>query len=120
MLDRKVKVKEVRDLGAGNYLLSLSASEQACLVQPGQFVMLKCTDEVDDNPLLRRPFSIFDTSHHARTGRPSGLVLLIKDVGVGTHKLVQLDAGKSIHVLGPQGRPFHVPAEMRNRVELAP
>jgi len=81
--------------------------------------MLKCVEDIDENPLLRRPFTVFDTRHHVRTGRPSGLDLLVKDVGAGTHKLVRLRAGESIHVLGPQGRPFHVSAEMRNRVELA-
>ena len=119
MLDRKVKIKEIRDLGAGNYLLTLSASEQASLVQAGQFVMLKCVDSLDDNPLLRRPFSVFDTHPHARTGRPAGLDLLVKHVGAGTDKLTRLERGSSIYVLGPQGRPFHVSAEMRNRVGMA-
>lgn len=34
MLDRRVKVKNVRNLGAGNYLLTLGAPEQARLVRP--------------------------------------------------------------------------------------
>ncbi len=119
MLDKKVKVKEIRDLGASNYLLVLSSPEQARLAQPGQFVMLKCSGEVDDNPLLRRPFSIFDIHPHPRTGRPSGLDLLVKSVGAGTRRLAALSPGDMIHVLGPQGRPFRVSSETRDRVRTA-
>jgi dihydroorotate dehydrogenase electron transfer subunit len=119
MLDRKVKLKEIRDLGAGNYLLTLSASEQASMAHPGQFVMLKCSQDVDEAPLLRRPLSIFNIHRHARSGRPAGLELLVKDVGVGTHKLVQLMPGQTLYCLGPQGRGFQISSEMRNRVEAA-
>lgn len=119
MLDKKVKVKEITDLGASNYFLSLGAPEQARLVQPGQFVMLKCSGDVDDIPLLRRPFSIFDVHPSTRTGRPGGLDLLVKNVGIGTRRLAALHAGEEIHVLGPQGRPFHISPEMRGRVTTA-
>jgi dihydroorotate dehydrogenase electron transfer subunit len=119
MLDKKIKVKEIRDLGAANYLLTLSSPEQARLAQPGQFVMLKCSGDVDDIPLLRRPFSIFDVHPNPRTGRPGGLDLLIKNVGAGTRRLVALRPGEQVHVLGPQGRPFHVSQEMRGRVHSA-
>jgi len=119
MLDKKVKIKEIRDLGAKNYLLTLSASEQARLIRPGQFIMLKCVEDLDENPLLRRPFTIFNIYRHARSGRPAGLELLIKDVGAGTHRLVRLKPGQEIHCLGPQGRGFQVSSEMKNRVEMA-
>jgi dihydroorotate dehydrogenase electron transfer subunit len=119
MLDKKVKIKEIRDLGAGNYLMSLSSPEQARIVRPGQFVMLKCTPGMEEHPLLRRPLSVFDIRRHARTGRPVGLDLLVKDVGVGTHRLVNLTVGTEIFMLGPQGHPFHVGSEMKNRASAA-
>jgi dihydroorotate dehydrogenase electron transfer subunit len=119
MLDKKAKVKEIRDLGAGNYLLTLSTPEQARLVRPGQFIMLKCVERVEENPLLRRPFTIFNIHRHARSGKPAGLELLVKDVGIGTHKLVQAQPGQTLDCLGPQGRGFQVSSEMRNRVEIA-
>ena len=71
MLDKKVKVKDIRDLGSHNYLLTLSTPEQARLVRPGQFIMLKCVENVDDNPLLRRPFTIFNISRQ-RAQRETG------------------------------------------------
>jgi dihydroorotate dehydrogenase electron transfer subunit len=81
--------------------------------------MLKCAGEIDGIPLLRRPFSIFDTHPSPRTGRPGGLDLLIKDVGCGTRKLAALKPGDEVHVLGPQGRPFRLQPEMKNRVQTA-
>lgn len=119
MLDIKAKVKEIRDLGARNYLLTLSTPEQARLVRPGQFIMLKCVEHTEENPLLRRPFTIFNIHRHARSGKPAGLELLVKDVGAGTHKLVQTRPGQTLDCLGPQGRGFQVSAEMRNRIEIA-
>jgi len=119
MIDKKIKIKEIRDLGAGNYFFTLNSPEQARLVQPGQFVMLKCAAKLEENPLLRRPFSIFDVHRNPRTGRPSGLDLLIKDVGAGTHKLVQLKPGDEVFTLGPQGRPFQLSPETTNRFSTA-
>ena len=45
--------------------------------------------------------------------------LLIKEVGLGTHKLTRLRAGQTLACLGPQGKGFQVSSEMRNRVEMA-
>jgi dihydroorotate dehydrogenase electron transfer subunit len=119
MLDRKVKIKEIRDLGAQNFLITLQAPEQARLIRPGQFVMLKCVEEVEEDPLLRRPFTIFNILKNARGGKPAGMELLVKAVGLGTHKLTRLRSGQFLFCLGPQGRGFQVSAEMRNRVEIA-
>lgn len=119
MLDKKVKIKSIRNLGRQNYLLTLKAPEQARLVRPGQFIMLKCVEDVEANPLLRRPFTVFNVHKQPRSGRPAGLELLVKDVGVGTHKLVQSRAGQILSCLGPQGRGFQISAEMRNRTEIA-
>jgi dihydroorotate dehydrogenase electron transfer subunit len=119
MLDKKVKVKAVRELGSNNYLITLGAPEQARLIRPGQFVMLKCVEDLDENPLLRRPFTIFNLHRHGNSGKPTGLELLVKNVGVGTRKLLGIKPGQAIQCLGPQGRGFDVSAGMRNRVEMA-
>ncbi len=119
MLDRKVRVKALADLGGRSYLLTLRAAEQARLAQPGQFVMLKCAPNLNDNPLLRRPYSILDVDRSPRTRRPRGLVLLVRDVGVGSHALATLSPGQEVFVLGPQGRPFNVSLETGSRVAVA-
>jgi dihydroorotate dehydrogenase electron transfer subunit len=119
MLDKKVTIKSIRDLGSGNYLLTLRTPEQARLTQPGQFFMLKCVEDVDENPLLRRPFTVFNVYRSGRGGGPEGIELLIKSVGAGTRKLVLMKPRQAIFCLGPQGRGFQVSARVRNRLESA-
>ena len=119
MLDRKVKVNGIQDLGAHNYLLTLKATEQARLTRPGQFVMIKCSPVVTEEPLLRRPFSVFQLQRNPKSGRLSGLEVLVKDVGSGTHKLARMRRGEYLHVLGPQGRAFELSPNSRMDIRLA-
>ncbi len=84
-------------------VLALAAPEIAAEARPGQFVMLKTSASLD--PLLRRPFSIFEILRDAG-GRPLGLSVLNKRVGVGTRLLYAAEAGQTIAVLGPLGKPF--------------
>ena len=119
MLDRKVKVKGIIELGARNYLMSFHAPEQARLVRPGQFVMIKCVEDTHGDPLLRRPFSIFNIHRNARGGRADGIDLLVKDVGVGTGKLVRTKPGQLLDCLGPLGRGFQINHELRDTASIA-
>ena len=85
-------------------VLSLAAPEIAAAAQPGQFVMVKTSRGHD--PLLRRPFSIFEILRDT-AGSPVGISLLNKRIGVGTGLLY--DASSRAHAsrcLGPLGRPF--------------
>jgi dihydroorotate dehydrogenase electron transfer subunit len=84
-------------------VLALAAPDIARQTQPGQFVMVKPASGLE--PLLRRPFSVFEVLRDA-SGAPSGITLLNKRIGVGTNLLYALDAGNRINVLGPLGRPF--------------
>jgi dihydroorotate dehydrogenase electron transfer subunit len=119
MLDRKVKVKDRRDLGARNYLLTLNAAEQARLTRPGQFVMVKCSGDIDEDPLLRRPFSVFDVRKRSGSGKTAGLDILVKNIGVGTRRLADLKPGDDVFVLGPQGQGFKIPPNIKNRKHVA-
>ncbi len=84
-------------------VLTLAAPEIAKLAAPGQFVMVKTAPGLD--PLLRRPFSIFEIMRDP-AGAPAGISLLNKRVGVGTTLLYQAEAGDRIDCLGPLGQPF--------------
>ena len=84
-------------------VLGLAAPEIAALAQPGQFVMVKTARGAD--PLLRRPFSIFEILRD-HTGTPTGITLLNKRIGVGTRLLYEAEPGVHIECLGPLGRPF--------------
>lgn len=83
-------------------VLGLAAPAVAARAGPGQFVMVKPGH--GDQPLLRRPFSVFEVLEDA--GRVTGLSLLNKRIGVTTRTLFDLEPGAVVRCLGPLGRPF--------------
>ena len=104
-------------------VLALAAPAIAESAQPGQFVMLRTSRGMD--PLLRRPFSIFELLRDAR-GHASGITIFNKRIGKGTAMLYETEAGTRLQCLGPLGRPFEAvdpPAEawmVAGGVGLAP
>jgi dihydroorotate dehydrogenase electron transfer subunit len=88
-------------------VVSLEAPAVAEGVQPGQFVMLKMGP--GDDPLLRRPFSVFEVIRD-RNGAPRGISVLSKRVGRGTSWLFGAIPGQVVRCLGPLGRPFTIAA----------
>ena len=83
-------------------VVALAAPEIAVLTRPGQFVMVRPGRGSD--PLLRRPFSVFEI---LRTGnRIEGVSLLNKRIGVTTSLLHAAVEGDIVACLGPLGRPF--------------
>jgi dihydroorotate dehydrogenase electron transfer subunit len=84
-------------------VVALDAPEIAALAQPGQFVMVKMSRGSD--PLLRRPFSIFEIIRN-NSGMPAAISLLNKRIGTGTRLLYEAEPGARIACLGPLGRPF--------------
>jgi dihydroorotate dehydrogenase electron transfer subunit len=95
----------------GIHLLWASASEIASEAQPGQFVMVRCSEGYD--PLLRRPMSIH------RVGENGALALLFAVVGRGTNWLARRNEGDSIDLLGPLGHGFALSAESRDLLLVA-
>ena len=90
-------------LSADYNVVSLAAPAIAALASPGQFVMVKPARGTD--PLLRRPFSIFEILRDA-SGESTGISILNKRIGVGTGRLYEVEPGAHVAVLGPLGRPF--------------
>jgi len=84
-------------------VLSLAAPEVGRRTQPGQFVMVKPAGVTD--PLLRRPFSVFEVLRDA-TGEVTGVSILNKKAGRSTRKLYELEVGDVVSCLGPLGVPF--------------
>jgi dihydroorotate dehydrogenase electron transfer subunit len=87
-------------------VIALAAPKTAAVASPGQFVMVKPATGID--PLLRRPFSIFEVLRNG--SEVLGLSLLNKRIGIGTSLLYSARPGDRIDCLGPLGRPF-VPVE---------
>ena len=84
-------------------VIALAAPAVAASAAPGQFVMVKPSRGND--PLLRRPFSIFQILRDEH-GTPAGLTILNKRVGVGTALLYEAEPGARVACLGPLGQPF--------------
>ncbi len=102
-VDVLAEVLENTRLSPDYNVLALSAPAIARVAEPGQFVMLKTSAGLD--PLLRRPFSIFERLRDDN-GAVTGLSILNKRVGAGTARLYDARPGDRIGVLGPLGRPF--------------
>jgi dihydroorotate dehydrogenase electron transfer subunit len=104
-------------------VLHFEAPAIAAASLPGQFVMIRTAAGTD--PLLRRPFSVFEIIRDT-AGSPAGISVLCKRIGPGTARLYDAAAGDRLSVLGPLGRPFSLvspPAEawmVAGGVGLAP
>jgi dihydroorotate dehydrogenase electron transfer subunit len=106
-LDVRAAVVAATRLSDDYNILTLDAAAIAKQALPGQFVMVKTSAGSD--PLLRRPFSIFEVLRDS-AGAPTALTILNKRVGVGTARLAGAREGDRFDLLGPLGKPF-VPVE---------
>jgi dihydroorotate dehydrogenase electron transfer subunit len=103
LFDIDAAVIENRRLSEHYSVLVLDAPAIAAAARPGQFVMLKPTHSTD--PLLRRPFSVFEVLRNDEQ-MPVAISVLNKRTGVGTSLLYDVERGATIGCLGPLGRPF--------------
>ena len=106
-IDVAAEVTANRPLSADYNVLALAAPAIAAAAAPGQFVMVKIGSGPSSrhDPLLRRPFSVFEVLR-AGGGAPTGMTLLNKRIGVSTGLLYAARPGQVAACLGPLGRPF--------------
>jgi dihydroorotate dehydrogenase electron transfer subunit len=102
-VDASARVLSNTPLSPGYNVLALEAPEIGAITSPGQFVMVKPGQGQD--PMLRRPFSVFEILRDDRGG-VRGISILNKRVGVGTALLYDARPGEVIATLGPLGKPF--------------
>jgi dihydroorotate dehydrogenase electron transfer subunit len=96
----KATVTRVERFSETNYRLTLDCPRIAHSATPGQFVMIRTGPGKD--PLLRRPFSIHQTSD-------AGLLqIYFKVVGRGTEILAHNRPGEELSVFGPLGRGYRI------------
>jgi dihydroorotate dehydrogenase electron transfer subunit len=95
----------------GAYVVFTALDETGPDPAPGQFYMLSGSGWGDDGgrPFLPRAFSVAEA---ARTDRGVRLGFLVEAVGPGTAALAALDAGRTLRLHGPLGRPFAEPREL--------
>lgn len=96
------------EVSPGYWRMRLTAPQGFAAAKPGQFVMVRVNSAID--PLLRRPFGIFDvavhTPAHAGAVEQPCFEMLYRVVGKGTAMLSDLHATDLIDVLGPLGHGF--------------
>ncbi len=102
-VDARAEVLANTRLSDDYNLIALSAPSIAAEAQPGQFVMVKPREGLE--PLLRRPFSVFEVLHGS-SGQPTGITLLNKRVGIATGQLYAVAPGEAVECLGPLGQPW--------------
>jgi dihydroorotate dehydrogenase electron transfer subunit len=78
-------------------------------IKPGQFVMLKVSE--NSSPILRRPFSVYKSypDGHPEKRRKGCLFILYKKVGKGTQRMTTFKRGQKVNLIGPLGNGFSMP-----------
>ncbi|MBN9117999.1 MAG: dihydroorotate dehydrogenase electron transfer subunit [Planctomycetes bacterium] len=102
MYHRTARVLEHVKLAERTFRVRLECPELAAAIRPGQFLMLRLPNTSD--PLLGRPFALYDTVLDG--GKPVAVDVVYLVVGKMTSRLVGVAAGESLQVWGPLGKPF--------------
>jgi dihydroorotate dehydrogenase electron transfer subunit len=90
-------------LARDTYRIRLEAPALARAIRPGQFLMVRTTGGTD--PLLGRPFALYDTALDAQ-GQPFAVDVVYLVVGKMTRLLAGLRAGDRVEAWGPLGNGF--------------
>lgn len=80
---------------------------------PGQFINIKCAFEGVLDPLLRRPFSVYEIDKKFNV---FSILYMVK--GKGTDFLTRLDKGDILDFIGPLGEGFKSDEEVKNYLLL--
>lgn len=96
------------EVSPGYWRMRMTAPPECAASRAGQFMMVRVNGAID--PLLRRPFGIFDVgihtpSHSGAVAQPY-LEMLYRVVGKGTAMLATLHETDLLDVLAPLGRGF--------------
>jgi dihydroorotate dehydrogenase electron transfer subunit len=101
-LHATVPVIENVRLARNTYRLRLQTPSLASAILPGQFVMLRLPGTTD--PLLGRPFALYDTV--LANGQSVAIDVVYLIVGKMTARLAEVKGGDSLEVWGPLGNGF--------------
>ncbi|RLE09449.1 dihydroorotate dehydrogenase electron transfer subunit [Candidatus Aerophobetes bacterium] len=99
-----------RKVISGCFVMGLYCPEIARSAEPGQFVHLRVEDR--EEPLLRRPFSIYRVENEK-------IEILYKVVGRGTKILSRKRRGEKIDLLGPLGKGFKIDSTVKRLILVA-
>lgn len=105
-------VVEQEQLAANTFRVRIHAPEIAKQITPGQFIMIRPANTND--PLLGRPFALYDT--YLQDGAPAGLDIVYLVIGKLTTLMTTWAAGEQIEIWGPLGNGF--PMLNSQRIDL--
>ena len=108
IIQERVQVVSNTPVGTGYFRIRVSCQDRYTKATPGQFVMVRLIDQID--PLLPRPFSIHRLIQ--KDGVATGIELLYKVVGKGTHALSLRQPGDYLDLTGPLGNGFTTPGKV--------
>lgn len=94
------KIVNQKHLTPRIFQLSVDAPAIANLARPGQFCMVEVKYNNSQDPLLRRPLSIYKIEAKGQ------ISFLYKKIGKGTWLLSKRSAGELVRILGPLGHGF--------------
>lgn len=102
-----MKIKSNKKIGPKIYKMQLKSNKKI-KGKPGQFIHLKINSESYD-PLLRRPFSIFNVDYDKNL-----LTIIYKVCGRGTELMEKLKNGDKVEVLESLGNGFSLNEKNKN------
>jgi dihydroorotate dehydrogenase electron transfer subunit len=101
-LHSSLEVVENVPLARNTYRIRLYGPQLAAAIRPGQFLMLRLPATTD--PLLGRPFALYDTVLEA--GQPVAIDVVYLVIGKMTGRLAEIRPGQRIETWGPLGNGF--------------
>ncbi len=100
------------------YRLRIADPELARRIVPGQFVMIRTGAEGAADPLLGRPFALYDVQYDA-SGTPVSFDVVYLVIGRGTASLAGRGVGERLSVWGPLGNGFGPPPQAGSALFVA-
>jgi dihydroorotate dehydrogenase electron transfer subunit len=101
-------------MGDSSILTLTAPDNMAALVRAGQFVDILCRLDSSSDPLLRRPYSIYEAD--AANGTMS---VLVRPFGRGSAWLCDRKVGSTLDLLGPLGNTFSIAPNSTNLLMVA-
>jgi dihydroorotate dehydrogenase electron transfer subunit len=103
MMNAPARIIENVALAPSVYRVRFEAPGLAATIRPGQFLMMRIMETTD--PLLGRPFALYDTVRDSR-GRPMGIDVVYLVMGKFTRRLAVHGRDEQVEIWGPLGNGF--------------
>jgi dihydroorotate dehydrogenase electron transfer subunit len=107
---RTATVLENVAIARDTYRIRLDDPAMARMIRPGQFLMIRAVADSETDPLLGRPFALYDVARD-ESDVPKAIDVVYLVVGRGTSALARCQPGDLLPVWGPLGNGFGPPPD---------